>query len=461
MEVKEKRRQPAKEVSCATSVELSSGLTTLVVGLGRTGISCARYLSVRGESIVLTDSRVTPPELELIRHEFAGVTTHLGKFDSSLFERVSRILVSPGVALTEPAIEAALNAGVPVYGDIELFANETRVPVVAITGSNGKSTVTTLVADMAKRSGKRISAGGNLGPPALELLADTAAELFVLELSSFQLETTSSLRPVAATVLNISPDHMDRYPDLTSYVAAKRRVFRGDGVMVINRDDHEVCAMSDPSRRTIGFTLGAPDNQDFGVREGWLCRGDVSLIPIEELALEGGHNVANGLAALALGNAINLDGDAMLESLTRFKGLPHRCELVAEHRGVRWLNDSKATNIGATVAAVTGIAVRGPVVLIAGGDGKDADFSLLRDALSEVRAIILFGRDASLIEKAIDGACPIRRAGSLRDAVITAAALASSGDNVLLSPACASFDMFDNYEARGEAFKNLVREQLT
>ena len=474
MEVKEKRRQTTKRMTSRSDLDpsrldshrvdsrpLDLASATLVVGLGRTGISCARYLRARNENIVLSDSREVPPELETIRHEFPGVPIHLGKFDSSLFEQASRIVVSPGVALTEPAIEAALEAGIPVYGDIELFANETQVPVVAITGSNGKSTVTTLVADMAKRSGKRVRAGGNLGPPALELLADSADELFVLELSSFQLETTSSLTPVAATVLNISPDHMDRYPDLASYAAAKRRVFRGSGVMVINRDDQAVLAMSDPSRRSIGFTLGPPQDEDFGVREGWLCRGDARLLPINELGLEGGHNVPNGLAALALGSVIGLDGKAMLESLARFKGLPHRCEFVAERDGVRWLNDSKATNIGATVAAVTGIASRGPVVLLAGGEGKDADFSLLRDAVSEVRAVILFGRDAGLIEQAIDGACPVHRAGSLRDAVTKAAALASRGDHVLLSPACASFDMFENYEARGEAFKTLVREQLS
>ena len=288
MEVKEKRRQTAKGMSSrpnidskrvdSTSVDLASA--TLVVGLGRTGISCVRYLYARGENIVLTDSRVAPPELEVFRHEFPDVPAHLGRFDKSLFEHAARVVVSPGVALTEPAIEAALNAGIPVCGDIELFAREAKAPIVAITGSNGKSTVTTLLADMAERSGKRVDAGGNLGPPALELLSRTASDLFVLEVSSFQLETTSSLTPVAATVLNISPDHMDRYTDLASYAGAKQRVFRGNGVMVINRDDQEVVAMCDPRRRTIGFTLGPPAGEDFGVREQWLCRGDLRLLPI-------------------------------------------------------------------------------------------------------------------------------------------------------------------------------------
>ena len=407
---------------------------------------------------MLTDSRETPPELAVFRREFSDVPIHLGRFDPALFNHAARVLVSPGVALTEPALELVLDAGKEVFGDIELFARDVQAPVVAITGSNGKSTVTTLLADMAKGSGKRTSSGGNLGPPALDLLSDTTTELYVVEMSSFQLESTSSLTPVAATVLNISPDHMDRYPNLDAYAAAKQRVFRGDGVMVINRDDKKVVAMADAGRPTIGFTLGPPSDDDYGIREQCLWHGEQRLLPIAELGLEGDHNIINALAALALGSAIDLRPNAMLESLKRFKGLPHRCELVAEYQGVRWLNDSKATNIGATIAAVRGISSHGPLILIAGGEGKDADFSPLREALGNTRAVVLIGRDAGLIEAAIQGVCPIHHADTLEAAVTKASVLAISGDAVLLSPACASFDMFENYEARGRAFKELVGE---
>lgn len=456
MEVKETPRPVTRQTRSRETIPV-----TLIVGLGQTGLSCARYLYAQGENIVLNDSRGSPPGLAALRRELPDVPVYLGRFEPAAFRRAQRVVVSPGVALTQPLIETALNAGKPVVGDIEIFAAHATAPVVAITGSNGKSTVTSLVADMATTSGRRAGAGGNLGPPALDLLSAAMSEIYILELSSFQLETTASLTPVAATVLNISPDHMDRYPNLRAYAAAKERVFRGCGVMVINRDDPMVAAMADPERHTIGFTIGLPTADDLGIRDQCLYRGQQRLIPISELGLEGQHNVANALAALAIGYAIGLNPQAMLESLKRFKGLAHRCEVVAEHDGVRWLNDSKATNIGATVAAVRGIASHGPLVLIAGGEGKGADFSPLRVAMDNVRAVVLIGRDAGLIEAAIKGVCPIHHADSLPDAVTIAARLALAGDSVLLSPACASFDMFDNYAARGQAFKDLVAEHIS
>ena len=464
MEVKDKPRQSEKATrsrGIVESMSLDSKPMTLVVGLGRTGLSCARHLFAKGENVVLTDTRDTPPELAALRGELPDIPVHLGRFDDLLFEQAARLVVSPGVSLTEPVIEAALSAGKPVVGDIELFAQQEKAPVVAITGSNGKSTVTSLLAEMAVAAGMRAVAGGNLGPPALDLLAAHDTELFVLELSSFQLETTASLESAAATVLNVTADHMDRYRGLSAYASAKRRVFRGQGVMVVNRDDPTVAAMADPDRATIGFTLKPPRHEDYGVRKFCLCRGEETLLPITALSLEGDHNVANALAALALGSAVDLPLDAMLETLTRFKGLAHRCELVASRRGVRWLNDSKATNVGATVAAVSGVSSRGPVILIAGGEGKDADFSPLRDAMNGVRAVILIGRDAPLIEHAISGVCPIYHADSMLAAVTKANDLASHGDSVLLSPACASFDMFDNYEMRGQVFKDIVRTRLS
>ena len=291
----EKRPKIALGTSCAKNGCVPA--PTLIVGIGRTGLSCARYLRQQGANIVFTDSRESPPMLLEIRQEFPDVPLYLGKFRPSLFESASRVVVSPGVPLTEPAIEAAQNAGRPVFGDIELFANQVRAPVAAITGSNGKSTVTTLLAAMATASGRRIRSGGNLGPPALDLIGDESTALYVLEVSSFQLETTSSLSPAVSAVLNVTPDHMDRYPNLQAYAAAKQRVYRGNGVMVINRDDENVVAMMEPGRPTLGFTLGPPSGDDFGVRENHLCRGEKYLLAIEEVALKGDHNIKNVLAA--------------------------------------------------------------------------------------------------------------------------------------------------------------------
>lgn len=338
--------------------------------------------------------------------------------------------------------------------------------MAAITGSNGKSTVTTLVGEMARSAGRAVRVGGNLGPPALDLLVDEAAELYVLELSSFQLETTESLRARAAVVLNVTPDHMDRYPDLSAYADAKRRVFHGDGVMVLNLDDPAVASMRRAERRTLGFTLGRPVGEVYGLlpMEGgpWLARGGTPLLPAQALKLRGLHNIANALAALALGEGLGLPLAAMRNALRAFTGLPHRCQLVSRRNGIHWYNDSKATNVAATVAAIRGLAGAGRLVLIAGGDGKGADFAPLREAITSpdapVRATVLMGRDAPSIESALGGAVPVTRAADMSDAVNRAGDLAKPGDSVLLSPACASLDMFEDYQARGYAFAAAVTE---
>jgi UDP-N-acetylmuramoylalanine--D-glutamate ligase len=440
--------------------------TTLVVGLGKSGLAAARALRALGAVFAVTDSRADPPGLAALRAECPDAPCRLGGFDSILFAQAARLLVSPGVSVRTPAIAAAAARGVPVWGDIELLARLTRVPVAAITGSNGKSTVTTLLGLMTERAGVRAAIGGNLGTPALELWlrdewnAAAAPELYVLELSSFQLETTHSLNAQVATVLNISPDHMDRYDSLDDYIAAKRRVSRGDGALVVNADDPAVMAMVEPGRKVVRFTLAEPGEGEFGLRhpggETWLAHGLECWIAAAELKISGDHNLANALAALAMGHVLGLRREGMLAALREFSGLAHRTVLVRERAGVRWFDDSKGTNVGATVAAVRGLP--GRVVLIAGGDGKGQDFSPLRAALADkARAVVLIGRDAPLIAAALDDSVPLQTAADMDAAVALAACLAQAGESVLLSPACASFDMFGGYEERGAAFAAAVR----
>ncbi len=440
--------------------------TTLVVGLGASGLSVARALKALGATVAATDSRADPPGLAALRSEFPDVPCHLGGFDPARFASAARLLVSPGVSVKTPAIAEAAARGIPVWGDIELLARLTRAPVAAITGTNGKSTVTTLLGLMAERSGVRAAVGGNLGTPALDLWlrdeweADSPPALYVLELSSFQLETTDSLNARVATVLNLSPDHLDRYDGLDEYIAAKRRIFRGDGAMVVNADDPVVMAMVEPGREVLRFTSNEPDEGEFGLRreggETWLARGRECWIATGELRISGDHNLANALAALAMGQALGLRRDGMLAALREFTGLAHRTTLVLERAGVRWFDDSKGTNVGATVAAVRGLP--GPVVLIAGGEGKGQDFTPLRAALiDKARAVVLIGRDAPLIAAALGDRIPLQKAVDMEEAVAVAARLAQPGDCVLLSPACACFDMFRNYEERGAVFAAAVR----
>jgi len=446
----------------AQQTGLDLGGLTLVVGLGKSGLSAVRTLVNLGVRVAVADSRAAPPGLAALRQEFPGLPCHLGEFAPAVFASATRLLVSPGVSVKTPVIAQAQTRGIPVWGDIELFARLTDMPVAAITGSNGKSTVTTLLGLMAERVGVAVAVGGNLGTPALDLLTGDPKDLCVLELSSFQLETTYSLNASVATVLNISPDHLDRYTDLNEYIAAKRRVFRGGGCMVLNGDDPAVVAMAEPGRRVVRFTLSQPAENEFGLRhrdgESWLACGEDCWLAAAELKIGGEHNLANALAALAMGHVLGLERTAMLAALREFTGLAHRTQLVAEHRGVRWFDDSKGTNVGATAAAVNGLP--GQLVLIAGGDGKGQDFTPLRAALiHKVRALVLIGRDAPLIAAAVDGAVPVHYARDMEQAVALAAQLAQAGESVLLSPACASFDMFSGYEERGAVFAAAAQRQ--
>lgn len=445
--------------SCDTR-EVCASRTALVVGLGKTGLSCVEHLSAQGVVVSVVDSRATPPALDALREHFPDTQVRCGGFDPRCFEGAELIVASPGVSLREAPIAAAAARGVPVIGDTELFAQAVDAPVVAVTGSNGKSTVASMVGEMARRSGVAVQTGANLGRPALSLLG-RGAELYVLELSSFQLERTFSLRPAAAVVLNIAADHMDRYRSIDEYSDAKRRIYAGASVAVVNLEDPRVRSMVAPLRPRIAFLLDEPEEGDFGVSgrgDGeWLAFGKERLMRADLLPVAGRHNVANALAALALGHAVGLPFPAMVEALRAFRGLAHRCELVADRGGVRWYDDSKATNVGATLAAIEGIASEEELVLIAGGEGKEADFSPLRPAVAaHVRAVVLFGRDAPLLENALEGAAPLRRTADLDEAVECAGRLVSPGGRVLFSPACASFDMFDDYRARGRAFTRLV-----
>lgn len=436
---------------------------TLIVGLGQTGLSCARFLSRRGVPVAVTDSRSHPPQLPRLREELPDVAVFVGGFDPDAFRAAELLVISPGVSPQEPLIAAALKRGVEMIGDIELFARHVDAPVLAITGSNGKSTVTTLVGEMARTAGIDVRVGGNLGTPALDLLSDSAPALYVLELSSFQLETTHSLNALAAVILNISADHMDRYATLKDYIAAKQRIFQGTGLMVLNREDACVMDLYDTTRRAITFGLDVPPPEHYGIRAQenvpWLACGENLLMRASDVALKGRHNLANALAAWALGAAAGISASAMVTTLRAFRGLPHRTELVAEHEGITWINDSKGTNVGATLAALQGMP--GKVVLIAGGIGKQQDFTVLRSAVEQhARAVVLLGQDAALIADALADSVPLRHVQSLRDAVMQAQQCAQPGDTVLLSPACASFDMFQDYEDRGRQFSALVHAMI-
>ena len=437
----------------------------LVIGLGTTGLSCVRHLRDRNVTVTVVDSRQVPPELERCRTEHPEVSVTLGGFRHDLLADIDEVVLSPGVPVAEPIVQDALQRQLSVIGDIELFARANTVPVVAISGSNGKSTVTSLFGKMATACGRRTAVGGNLGPSALSLLERNDIDLMVLELSSFQLEVTTSLVPAVATVLNISADHLDRYESFASYVQAKQRIFAGGGHMVINADDPQVVKMRLDGQPITEFTLNKPRPGQFGIQHqgtrSWLSLGEMRLLDTEKLHIPGTHNQANVLAALALGNALGLELEPMLSAIEDFHGLPHRCELVAERAGVKWINDSKATNVGATEAALRGLGSQGPIILIAGGEAKGADFtSLVEPARQYAQAVIVIGVDGPLLASALHNVVATHHAVDLDDAVRQAHQLATAGSYVLLAPACASFDMFANFAARGDAFRNAVTRVL-
>jgi UDP-N-acetylmuramoylalanine--D-glutamate ligase len=445
---------------------MTGAAVSVVVGLGKTGASCVRYLSRRGIPAAVTDSRRDPPGLAELGGLAKTLEIRLGGFDLSLLDGASQVLMSPGVSLEEPIAVQARARGIEVLGDIELFARAVRAPVIGITGTNGKSTVTSLVASMAAAAGRRVLAGGNLGKPALDLLDEPVPDLYVLELSSFQLETTRSLELVAAVVLNVTSDHMDRYASIEDYARAKERIFDRAATMILNVDDPHVAAMREsagrtarPLRTTTTFSVERADADFTVVRRGsesCFARRGETVLPVSRMKIAGLHNAANALAALALGEAAGLPLAASLSALERFPGLAHRSEWVADIAGVRYVDDSKGTNVGATLAAVSGMS--GPLVLIAGGEGKGQDFAPLAAAFrNKVRHAVLIGKDAPSIETVLAGVCTTERAATMPAAVAAAAAAARRGDTVILSPACASLDMFRDYNHRGDVFAAAVR----
>ena len=451
----------------AATAPLSSVSRPLVLGLGETGLSMVRWFAAHGANPRVADSRMTPPGLEEAARFVKPEHIHCGGFNDALLDGVDMIAISPGVPLSDPFVQKAVASGIPVVGDIELFANHLATGglrpatrVIAITGSNGKTTVTSMVEFLCKAAKKDAVAAGNISPAVLDVVMDRKdrqPEVWALELSSFQLETTMSLKADAATVLNISEDHLDRYQGMDEYAAAKARIFEGCGVQVLNRDDERCMRMKLDAKPYITFGLDRPERDiDFGIeKEGgeiWLVRGPERLVRTSELQLAGLHNAANAQAALALCSSIELPMPTLLDALKRFKGLAHRVEFIASLNGVNFYDDSKGTNVGATVAALEGLGCKS--VLIAGGVGKGQDFSPLRPAvMRHARAVVLIGQDAPLIEVALQGCgVAVLNARDMAEAVAEAARLAMPNDAVLLSPACASFDMYRNYVHRAEAY---------
>lgn len=449
----------ATNLSKFDPVGLGSTSRVLIVGLGKTGLSVARFLTKQGLRFAVVDSRNAPPCLQELRETCPDAAVFVGGFDDKAFNAATHLVVSPGVPEDIRPVQLAAARGARVLGDTDLFACVAAAPIIGITGSNGKSTVTTLLGLMAEFDGRRVKVGGNLGTPMLELL-DPSAELYVLELSSFQLERAALLDCAAATVLNVTPDHMDRYADLDRYAAAKARIFRGHGTMVLNRDDPRVAAMADRGRRCLWFGLEAHADVDCHLATAagrdWLMVGDEPVLPAAEVRIRGRHNLSNALAALALGTEIGLSRRAMVDALRLFPGLDHRMQWVAEIDGVTYINDSKATNVGACEAALSGLTEK--AVLIAGGDGKGADFSsLIPLSRDKVRAAVLMGRDAPLLAEVLRDVVPVTRVANMKEAVAAARRCARPGDTVLLAPACASLDQYRDYQERGQVFIDAVR----
>lgn len=448
---------------------------TLVVGLGVSGRAIARHLSRLDVPFMIADTRPSPPGLDEIRTQYPDVAVHCGPLDGLDMSAAREIVLSPGVDPKTPglpSLAATDDEGRPrLVGEIALFVRACRAPIAAITGSNAKSTVTTLLGEMASEAGRRVAVGGNLGTPALDLLADMPdAELYVLELSSFQLETTPWLGAETAAFLNLCDDHLDRHGDLAGYRAAKLGIFRGAAHGVVNADD----PMTWPATALPAlerFTTKATNGGDWGIARHddgqgdvpWLMRGETPLMPASAVRLPGRHNQANALAALAMGERLGLPLSSMRAVLERFQGLAHRGELVAKVNDIAWINDSKGTNVGATLAAIEGLGptLEGRLVLLAGGVGKGADFTPLAEPLSRyAREVVVFGADAERLATAVEEGVAVTRVDDLVSALVRARAIALPGDAVLLSPACASLDQFPHYMARGDAFRDWVSETL-
>ena len=432
-----------------------------IVGLGKTGLSCFRYLSNQGLNVAITDSREEPPELLELKAEFESASVYLGQINEQVLLASDQIILSPGVSLDNKSIKLSIENNIPVFGDIELFCQKAQAPIIAVSGSNGKSTVTTIVAEMTRLAGLKTYVGGNIGIPALDLLSDSTPDLYVLELSSFQLETTYSLNAHASVVLNVSPDHMDRYSSLKDYLNTKKRIYSGQGLMVLNKDEEYIHSIMDSKRDTIYFSLGAPEGENFGLinhnNEVWLSQGNEKIINKNQLKIKGEHNISNALAAMALAGAVNVPTNIMADVLKNFTGLEHRCQLVREIDNVSWYNDSKATNVGACIASITGLCELGNIILIAGGDSKGADLSGLNPIVKKyIKRVFLFGVDANKLADVMGSDVDKEFVNNMNEAVKGASKIADPDDIVLLAPACSSLDMYKNYQQRGDAFISAI-----
>lgn len=439
----------------------------IIIGIGLTGLSCIRFLTARGEKVAAVDSRAAPPELEQLKQEFPEVPYAVGGFDSPLLDQATELVVSPGVSLKEAGIAKQIARGIPAIGDVELFARAVKKPVIAITGSNGKTTVTSLVGKMVADAGHSVQVCGNIGEPVLSAIAKPLPDFYVTELSSFQLETTESLQPLTAVVLNVCQDHMDRYDSYEDYCQAKRRVYRGCQFPIVNADEPEIWRDLTFANPPLLFSL-EPNGESFCLRqykgEYFLAQGEQLLLPVKSMQFTQRYEFQNALAALALGTAAGLPMSSMLQTLQQFRGLPHRCQAVGEFGGIRWYNDSKGTNVGATIAALLSIGANktGRIFLIAGGDAKKADLSaLLQPVTQYADHLILLGQDAPLLEQIFRNKMPLTRVATMEEAVNFAAKSARPGDVVLLSPACASLDMFRNYAHRGEVFIQSIKNYFS
>ena len=444
-----------------SAMQRANDFDAVVVGLGESGLASACHLAAGGRRVAILDSRPQPPREAELRRRHPEVMVRTGGIDETLIARAAEIVISPGFDPRHPAIREARRRGQPVIGEIELFARSVTAPVMAITGSNGKSTVTRMLAAMAEAAGVNVAAGGNLGPAALTLLETRPeAALFILELSSFQLESTFSLTPQVAAVLNLSPDHLDRYDSMADYAAAKARILRGAGQAVLNADDECVRGMADGTLPVSWFSAhGSVEMAQWRLQRvagvDWLARDDEPLLRQQDLPAMGRHNALNALAALAMGEAAGWPLTPMCRALRAFRPLPHRGERLGVHRHRLWVNDSKATNVASAAAAVAGMDR--PVLLIAGGDAKGQSFEALAAVLrGRGRAAVVYGRDANDLAAALSPTLPVDCVSDLDAAVAVAQQRSRPGDVVLLSPACASLDQYADYRARGDHFRSLV-----
>ncbi|TDJ66348.1 MAG: UDP-N-acetylmuramoyl-L-alanine--D-glutamate ligase [Proteobacteria bacterium] len=434
----------------------------IIFGLGKTGFSAARFLTDRGLEYSVIDTRNNPPELAHLKTAMPAIAVFTGVTAPIITGCCKTLVLSPGVPRDHPVVAAALRRGVDVIGDIELFARYAQSPIVAITGSNGKSTVVTMVSEILRAAGMDIRTGGNLGTPALDLLDAGRPDYYVLELSSFQLESTVSLAPIVACILNVSPDHMDRYKSFSSYLATKKRIYEHASSIVLNADDENLRQI----QSAVEIRYISLDEHDWAPYRterdgdiGWLVANGERLMRVDELNLRGRHNVMNALAAVAITDKLSVPRSVQSRIIAKFSGLPHRCQTVATKSGIVWIDDSKGTNVGAACAAIHGVFSERHGVLIAGGQAKGADFTALAKAIKgRLNAVVLIGVDANMIAASLDNDVDVYFALDMNAAVATAAKLARPGDTVLLSPACASFDMFKNFAARGRAFADAVRE---